>query len=1367
MSNNNFFEHQVIPQNAATSPVENLASEVSEAFDKVSIALGTDTIYPSLNKVLGNFVLTDLAYHGFSQVRSDTFSINSDTKDLSLSYIPTSAISLSYIDTTTDKEVFLTQKQPTQELTNKTDFKVLGRVIVLAGSFVGVTLKANYTGIEPDFAGKNVKPNVLKNTNGTYLQPLSEVDSNTFEISYDINLQSLFSKYFNVALDSGLIYLIAKENGHYSQLSYDSVSISNNKITFVIDEGLDKDYNEVLVYVLNVTVADLLDSLYKEVLEHKHTKEGSSKPIDHKNILNNYQNTSRIFYKDSETPNYNHPQFLNREGYNPSVTAAYENGMLGDLFLASVISDGDQTFKSLTKNSVKLLFGDPVAGSKLYFDNSLRSLNLLSGANLNGLNITAGNGFKALSVNNNTYIMEVNTYTALRGKNNTIRIVDDGTSDAQLETKHFRSTGTATLNEVGANQIVLGNTRISTDGVDTTFDVIDSGVASKYKYDSKTSYKDIEVEDGVIHKVKLDNAIYTDAENSLTNSDDNFEFVLKDKVVKVTQNSGRSSGFSVGTSTKARKIYSADFLGQIGSSIDTSFYIETPKDSETFYLHSTDEPISINGVTYVYQKDVDGAIRIDNLKDWRRATLNFGVTTAYKLTLNVSDQLSRNGLKIGETRISVIGPQLDCPEGATIFESKDTIHFVKPLGDADVDCNSVNYQSVNLGTLQVLGDAAFAEGATIVGNLIVGESSTVNSLVVNTITNLQELTVSGETTFSGANTFIGSVSIANNVDVTGAIDLTGSLSASDGNFNKFVNVGDTLTVGGQAIFSDNVIVQGSLHTTENFTTNGNISAGNITAGDAKLGSINAQGAITAIGSLTAEGPATFKGNIDAAGNLAIKGNIDSSGEVTADSLYITSDTTLMGRFVVDGPVTINSDSVSIGSTQSSILLTGTLQVTGARSVFSGDMNVQGELVASSTVRMNDKLVVAGQTETVSLKVGSTAVIGGNLMADAGEFTRKVYFQDGLKTMGASELTTVTADSGTILKLNTDELYIRNVLSMGPDAKITAYQIEVSEFNQKDPVGYAQFAGEAKFQSTAFFNDKIIVGNSDIEFKRSTSGCLITDNQIKLGNNSTIEAIKFFAGKGTPAGGNRDLNAGYCFASSFVDSGVDGDTGLFAVTATDNDGSVSYADLDGSNLEIWIDGARKYVFFKREIAFNEPDANRYGLAVVTLEMLQRAMSHLESKISAAAMSMNAATWPIGSIYITTNSANPYNLFKFGYWVRFAPGRTLVGRVVGDTQEQGGQIEGDLEKPADWSMNTVRATYGDFSRVLKKENLPSEGFITRTAGNHGARNHGGGGTGYASAGAREFVGIDKSETGWNSVPFNNVQPSIIVNMWERQS
>lgn len=1362
MSTNNFFEHQVIPQNSATSPVENLASEVAVGFDNVGKLLSRDTVYPSLSKAIGNFILNDLSYHGFSQTRSDTFAITTNTKDLSLSYIPTSNVAISYIDSTTGSEVFLTPKQPTQELTSKTDFKVLGRVVILAGSYVGMTLKASYTGLEPALGGKNVKPNVLKNTDGTYFKPLVEVTDTEFTITYDINLQSLYAKYFNVALDSNNVYIIAKEDENYVILDHDSLSINNNVVTATFDNGLEKNYTEVLVYVLNVTIADLLESIYSEIVSHTHGKDGVSKPINHKDILNNYQNTSKIFYKDSEVPNYNHPQFLNREGYNPSVSSAYENAMLGDLFLGALLSDTDQTFKTLTKDSVKILFGDPVAGSKLFFDSTVKSLNLLTGAGLNGLNVTVGNGFKAISINNNTYITEFTNDTRIKGKNNKVTFESDGTSKATVVSEDIVSTNIATFKQAIADIIILGNTKISTDGLDTTFSEIDPTLDSKVIYESPTFYKDVTIENGVIVEATLTDKLKTNADNYLQNNDGNFNFVLKDKLVSITQQTGRTSGFSLGTSTKRLKTYASDYLGQLGSAIDTNFYIETPKDAETYHLKSTDELITFGGKTYAFQRDEAGAVRIDNLKDWFRSNVHFGKTSADTLTLKGSDGNDRYGLTINDTRISVIGADLDCPEGVTIFESAGAINFIRNLGKDNVDCKSISYQSVNLGSLQVFGEAAVEGSVTVVGNTTVSETTTTNSLVVSTTANLRELSVIGEAVFSGSSSFIGSVDISNNVTVTGAIDLTGSMTASDGSFDKFVNIGGTLTVGGQTIFSDDIIVQGGITSTENLVINGTISAGDITAGDAKLGTISAQGSITAIGGLTAEGPTTLKGNLSVAGNMSSQGNLDLSGEVTASSLYITDDTTLMGRFVTEGSVTMTTTSFTVGSTDATLLMYGNLQVTGLKTTLTGSLNVQGESIFSSSIRVSDSIICSGEVNSVSLKIGANATIGGTLKADAAEFTRKVFFTDGLKTSGPSEFTTITSDAVVTKDLNADAVYIKNTLSMGPDAKISADIVETATFIQKDPSANSTFAGSVEFNNLVQYNDKLIIGNSDIEFKRSTSGCLITDNQIKLGNNSTIEAIKFFAAKGSPVAGNRDLNAGYCFASSYIDSGVDGDTGIFATQGQD-------VGLDGSDIEIWIDGVNKYIFPKYDVQYTNTEPKNANVAV-TLAMLQKMQADLEAKITASLTSTTSAAWPVGSIFITTNDSNPYLLLKFGTWIRFAPGRTLVGRVTGNMNEQGGVVTDGLTVPSDWIMAQTGATYGSFAHQMTVPEMPVH-YLTFEAIWPGGnppdveKIHNVYDIGWDKDRYPDTQYVQRTKPIGGDQPHNNVQPSIIVNMWQR--
>ena len=129
------------------------------------------------------------------------------------------------------------------------------------------------------------------------------------------------------------------------------------------------------------------------------------------------------------------------------------------------------------------------------------------------------------------------------------------------------------------------------------------------------------------------------------------------------------------------------------------------------------------------------------------------------------------------------------------------------------------------------------------------------------------------------------------------------------------------------------------------------------------------------------------------------------------------------------------------------------------------------------------------------------------------------------------------------------------------------------------------------------------------------------------------------------------------------------------------------------------------------------------------------------------------YQVGDIYITTADGDPRTRLGYGTWERFAQGEVLVGfsTSVSNTTPQ-------------W-VKTVGAKFGDYTHKLTTGEMPSAAFKVREAGNHGSREHGGGGTGYASAGARKFVNIPSLESGWNDEPHNNVQPSIVVFMWKR--
>ena len=122
------------------------------------------------------------------------------------------------------------------------------------------------------------------------------------------------------------------------------------------------------------------------------------------------------------------------------------------------------------------------------------------------------------------------------------------------------------------------------------------------------------------------------------------------------------------------------------------------------------------------------------------------------------------------------------------------------------------------------------------------------------------------------------------------------------------------------------------------------------------------------------------------------------------------------------------------------------------------------------------------------------------------------------------------------------------------------------------------------------------------------------------------------------------------------------------------------------------------------------------------------------------------YPVGSIYITTNTTNPSLLFS-GVWEPFAQGRTLIGIDRTDTD-----------------FNTIGKTGGEKTHKLTIAEMPSHqhqssvGNNPTTASNydHMASAYGGG---TPKDLYTTFVGA--------SQPHNNLQPYVTVNMWQRIS
>lgn len=966
----NLFTHTPVPYNSSTSPVENLATELTEAFSRLESIILSDNLIPSFSKIIGDYLLLDVNFHGFEEDLIETISLTESSNDIVLSSDVLNILSVSYLDRDSNEVKYLEEKTPAQEFTKTSQYKVLGKVVHLSGSLNTDTLKVTYRGVKKEFGNLKLKPNVLKDSDNKYLLTLEVVQGKECFIDYGHDLPSNLEKYFgNVNLPENKINLMIKTSEGFRLVPFETVTLNGTKIIFNTSEALDDNY-EAVVYVNNISISQFLDSFYKEFITHSHNKDGNEELISHKNLVDLYKNNNTIFYKDVDIVNYEHPQYLNREGYNPTLTAVYENALLGDLLLSSKITERDQDYKTLLKNSNSIMFGDPIRGTRILYDSDKEALTILSGNGLNGLEITVGSNKKAISINQESYIKETDNVLEIRGKNDTVSIV--GTGDSTLKTDNIVNKENFKTKIATAEEVVIGNNSLINKDKNLEINLKDSTQKTNILVTVPSHFNDLSSSQMSTKNLILrdEDKISLDDDNYITKGENGFEVITDQWKL---QSSGRRSGIILGTSSSLEaNIYTADYLGQKATLNDSSLYVEPPKGSDIYLLKNTDYPYTYGSKEYVFNKLEAGKETVTNLKAWRKSDLHVGDSYGYMLTLATTDEARKNGLKIGRTRLSVIGEGIDCPEGMTVLESLSTIHFISPLPENEVSCGDLTYQAVNTGNLQIFGDVNVQNSAYIVDNLVVGERITATNLTASGEVSTQDFTARGVTNLNGETVISGTVAINNKVTITGETKINGSVKVFDLTTDNFLNVNGTLTVEGQTLLNNNLIVDGKINTAGGFTTNGPIESDSLRTGPITCETIKTVGGLTSDGEVTLTGPVTIHGSFLMNGNALVQGALETVSELTAKSSYITTNSVVDGRLTVGGSTLLN-DSLTVGkklSVQEDIYTPGGIE---SKTITTTELTSQS-VRATMLLRADGGITSTGPVElngSLSLKGNST------------------------------------------------------------------------------------------------------------------------------------------------------------------------------------------------------------------------------------------------------------------------------------------------------------------------------------------------------------------------------------------------------------
>lgn len=139
-------------------------------------------------------------------------------------------------------------------------------------------------------------------------------------------------------------------------------------------------------------------------------------------------------------------------------------------------------------------------------------------------------------------------------------------------------------------------------------------------------------------------------------------------------------------------------------------------------------------------------------------------------------------------------------------------------------------------------------------------------------------------------------------------------------------------------------------------------------------------------------------------------------------------------------------------------------------------------------------------------------------------------------------------------------------------------------------------------------------------------------------------------------------------------------------------------------------------------------------------------------------INAEPYGVGDLYLTVKAHGSAAAVKtyhgYGTWQRFGEGKALVGLST--------------QSAAPTWTKTNSETFGDYTHTLTQEELPSEAFKLKTSSHHDVREHGGGGDSYAGGNqVNTFQSVSSALSGWEGRPHDNVQPSIVIEVWVRVS
>lgn len=195
--------------------------------------------------------------------------------------------------------------------------------------------------------------------------------------------------------------------------------------------------------------------------------------------------------------------------------------------------------------------------------------------------------------------------------------------------------------------------------------------------------------------------------------------------------------------------------------------------------------------------------------------------------------------------------------------------------------------------------------------------------------------------------------------------------------------------------------------------------------------------------------------------------------------------------------------------------------------------------------------------------------------------------------------------------------------------------------------------------------------------------------------------------------------------------------------------------NGDSATVYCDGVSVYRITPPAL---QPDSNLGDLTNVSAAKVNLEVDHVGSALSSTletvggVMGVNVSSmfnifYPVGSMYFNTvDGTNPGTLIGFGTWVSAGQGRVLIGAGTG------------TDVNAEVSTFVATSTGGEYKHQLTVAEMPSHSHEVLTF-RFNTASAGAGGTTLFQTQSRETTSAGGDQ------PHNNVQPFVVVYMWER--